>query len=59
MLACRFHQPESVPLLIEAGADVNLVDNEGRSALMSACRFDLVDFYDGYSVMDTCQWIRR
>jgi len=28
MLACRWSQPESVPLLIEAGADVNLVNQE-------------------------------
>jgi len=40
MAACYYKQPESVPLLIEAGADVNLNDNTGSSALMFACRYD-------------------
>ena len=44
--ACVFGKSEVAKLLIEAGADVNLQNNEGSTALHSAaflCRMDIVE----------------
>jgi len=40
MLACQYNQPQTARLLIKKGVSLDLVNNEGWSALMLACRYD-------------------
>ena len=37
MQACRFGLAETVSILIQAGADINLTNNDGNNALWLAC----------------------
>jgi ankyrin repeat protein len=43
MLAVRHGNKESVQLLLEASADVNLQDKDGSTALMAACEHGYID----------------